>query len=167
MLPANVTLQLFEAMEDQQITTAEASGMITTVFGSAITGMVMAFGMMMFNRVLEHNPGNPGNPSIAVHEIISRAGLKPYEYKWFPEPEEKKPRVYPYRRAKEIGSYSVVMTRTDDACTIKLYEFLPGWKKKLRATWSGMGEVVCDKKFEEVCGVVRQVRFEERGVMRK
>ena len=53
MLPDNVTLELFEAMEDQQITTAETTGMIGAVFSSAITAMVMAFAMLMFNRVIK------------------------------------------------------------------------------------------------------------------
>ncbi len=53
MLPDNVTVELFEAMQDQQITTAETTGMMTTVFNSAISGMILAFGMMMFNKVVK------------------------------------------------------------------------------------------------------------------
>ena len=169
MLPDNVTLDLFEAMQDQQITTAETAGMITSVFSSAISAMVMAFGMLMFNKVIKSNPGNPGNPGNPdgiTSEVISRAGLKPYEYKYFPPPEEEsKPRVYAYTRRRTIGSYEVQMTRTDDSCSIKLYEFLPGWKKKLRATWTGIGKGECDKKFLEVVEAVVQVRFEHKTAL--
>jgi len=166
MLPDNVTHQLFEAMQDQQITTAETAGMMTTVFSSAITGMVMAFGMVMFNRVTKHNPGNPGNPGEMAPDIISRAGMKEYEYRYFPPTEEEgKPRVYAYTRRRTIGSFEVQMTRTDDSCMIKLYEFLPGWKKKLRATWTGIGVAECDKKFLEVVETVIQVRFEHKTAL--
>ncbi len=168
MLPDNVTHQLFEAMQDSVITTAETAGMMTTVFNSAISGMVMVFGMVMFNRVISHNPGNPGNPGDMASEIISRAGLKEYEYRYFPPTEEeRKPRVYAYTRRRTVGSYEIQMTKTDDSCTIKLYEFLPGWKKKLKATWSGIGVPECDKKFLEVVETVIQVRFEHKtGLMR-
>ncbi len=169
MLPDNITLELFEAMEDQRITTAETTGMMTTVFSSAIGGMVMVFGMMMFNKVIKPNPGNPGhssnpgNPGEMAPEIITRAGLKWYEYKYFPpSEEERKPRAYAYTRRRTIGSFEVQMTRTDDSCSIKLYEFLPGWKKKLRATWTGIGIAECDKKFLEVVDTVVQVRFEHK-----
>lgn len=163
MLPDNITHQLFEAMQDQQITTAETAGMMATVFNSAISGMVMAFGMVMFNRVLTHNPGNPDNPGEMTPEIISRAGLKEYEHRYFPPPEEEgKPRVYAYTRRRTIGTYEIQMTRTDDSCMIRLYEFLPGWKKKLRATWSGLGTAECDLKFLEVAETVIQVRFEHK-----
>jgi len=285
MLPDKTTLQLFEAMQDQQITTAETAGMMTTVFNSAISGMVMVFGMLMFNKAIgggslspvvkgvsgaklsplapvanrkniwitgsvaagtatpgsdvdiivelteaqfgERDPvtarraedellgltsdaevyfvrsgdwyeawqlekpertgligapsgllrnarpigdlfsigssGNPGNPDGITSDIISRAGLKEYEYRYFPPPEEEtKPRVYAYTRRRTIGSYEVQLTRTDDSCSIKLYEYLPGWKKKLRATWTGIGEAECDRKFLEVVETVIQVRFEHK-----
>jgi len=160
MLPDDVTLELFKAMEDQRITTAETRGMMATVFNSAISGMVMVFGMLMFNRVIKHNPGNPDG---ITSDIIERAGLKEYEYRYFPPPEEeRKPRVYAYTRRRTIGSYEVRMTRTDDSCMIKLYEFLPGWKRKLRATWTGIGIPECDRKFLEVVETVIQVRFEHK-----
>ena len=57
MLPDGVTLGLFEAMEDQRITHTEVTNMMTSMFNSMITGMVMAFGMLMFNKVIKDNPG--------------------------------------------------------------------------------------------------------------
>lgn len=247
MLPDNVTLELFEAMEDQRITHSEVTGMMTSVFGSAITGMVMVFGMLMFNKVIKGNPGglssgrirlwvvwygldrggnigwhameeytwgsaqswvsivvrkgytkeayvieaptryqaikvarqqypkdeikglpephsgNPRNPDGITSDIIFRAGLKEYEYRYFPPvEEERKPRLYAYTRRRTIGSYEVQMTRTDGSCSIKLYEFLPGWKRKLRATWTGIGVAECDRKFLEVVETVIQVRFEHK-----
>ena len=166
MLPDSVTQQLFEAMQDSVITTAETAGMMTAVFNSAMSGMVMVFSMVMFNRVISHNPGNPGNPGDMASEIVSRAGLKAYEYKYFPPSEEEsKPRVYAYTRKRTIGSYEVQMTRTADSCAIKLYEFLPGWKKKLKATWTGIGKAECDRKFLEVVEVAIQVRFEHKTAL--
>lgn len=114
---------------------------------------------------ISSNPYNPGNPS-TTSDIIRRTELKEYEYKWFPPPEEEKPpRMHPYTRTRNVGTYSVVMTRTDDTCTIKLYEFLEGWKKKLVATWTGIGKVECDKKLEQVVDTVIQVRFEEKTAL--
>lgn len=110
--------------------------------------------------------GSSSNPDTVTKDIIARAGLKEYEYKWFPPPEEEvKPRVHLYTRTKSIGPYTVVMTRTDSACMVRLYEYLEGWRKKLRATWSGLGRVECDRKFEEVCEVIREVRFETKTAL--
>jgi len=35
--------EIFEAVEDQEITSTEVAGMMTGVFGSAMVGMVMVF----------------------------------------------------------------------------------------------------------------------------
>ncbi len=51
-LPIQIMLQTQEAMEDQVITVSESTEMMTTVFNSMIGAMVMAFGMVMFNRVI-------------------------------------------------------------------------------------------------------------------
>lgn len=163
MLPIQVGLQAHEALQDRVITAAESAQMMTTVFNGVVGAMVIAFGAMMLSKALGSGSGNPG---VMTPEIIARAGLKEYEYRWFPEPEEEvKPRVYPYTRRKAIGSYLVVMTRTDEACAIKLYEYLEKGKRKLRATWTGLGEAECDRKFEEVCEVIRQVRFEHKTAL--
>ena len=92
--------------------------------------------------------------------------MKEYEYRWFPEPEEPRPtRAYPYTRTRTVGSYEVRMTRTDGTCTVKLYEYLEGWKKKLKATWTGMEKAECEAKFEQVAEVIKQVRFEAKTAM--
>jgi len=115
-----------------------------------------------------HNPGNPGSSSnptgSTTLDIIRRAGLKEYEYQWFPPPEkEGKPRKGPSStRTRNIGVYSIVMTRSDGSCTVKLYENLEGWKRKLKATWTGIERFECDRKFNEVVDTVIQVRFEEK-----
>jgi len=138
--------------------------MIQEVFGGMITLLMAKF---MLNDVPHAVLGNPGNPSSSMtYDIITRSGLKEFEYKWFPSPEEERPgRMYPYTRTKQVGSYEVKMTRTDGTCTVKLYEFLEGWRKKLRATWTGMEKAECDSKFERVVEVVKQVRFERRTEM--
>jgi len=63
-------------------------------------------------------------------------------------------------RTRNVGHYSIVMTRTDGTCMIKLYENLEGWRRKLRAIWSGFDVYECGKKFEQVVEAVIQVRFE-------
>jgi len=161
-------VEYVEAASDKVITHNELTSLMTTMFNTAIGGMVLALGMVMFNKVIGDNPGNPGNPgnpySSETGDIIARARLKEYEYKWFPGggEEERKHRVYPYTRTKEIGSYAIQIVRTDGTCTIKLYEYLSGWRKKLRATWTGFEKAECEIKFEQVCEVVRQVRFERK-----
>jgi len=120
---------------------------------------------------ISHNPGNLGGPSSHSNptgdmtlDIIRRAGLKEYEYQWFPPSEkEGKPRRGPvYKRTRNIGVYSIVMTRTKSSCTVKLYENLEGGRSKLKATWTGLEKFECDRKFEEVVDTVIQVRFEEK-----
>ena len=127
--------------------------------------------LMMAKLILNDMPhamfGNPTSSSM-TSEIIARAGLKEHEEIWFPPPGEGKPkRAYPYRRVKNIGVYSVTMTRTNGSCMIRLFEFLEGWRQKLRATWTGYEKPECDRKFEEVCEAVKQVRAEHIYEMRK
>ncbi|MBA7693612.1 hypothetical protein ES703_102199 [subsurface metagenome] len=138
------------------------------VMGMAFNGMMAILLANFCLNDIPHAVGVLGNPGEMTPEIISRAGLREYEYRYFPPTEEeRKPRVYVYTRRRTIGSYEVQMTRTDDSCSIKLYEFLPGWKRKLRATWTGIGVAECDRKFLEVVETVIQVRFERKtGLLR-
>lgn len=160
MLPIELGLQAREALADQVLTVHEATQMSTTVFNSVVGAMAFAFGMMMLG-VAVGNPGS-GNPGSMTSDIIERAGLKEFEYRWFPEPEEPRPpKVHEYTRTRSVGSYDVVMVR-DDTCKIRLFENLPGGKRKLRATWSGLGWAECERKFLEVVDVVTQVRFEQK-----
>jgi len=105
--------------------------------------------------------------SPATYKIINRTAMKPYEFHWFPpqpEPHRKRP-LAPYKMTKNFAHYSLVMTRTMTTCNIKLYEFIEGWNKKLRATWSGPAltgtdRYECDRKFEEIANAIRE---EERN----
>ncbi len=155
------------ALEDRVIEPTETRDMIVSAVSGLITAAVMAFMMVAFYKVVGGNPGNPGNPGNSeTSDIIARAGMRKHEYRWYPDPEEPaRPRVHPYTRTKEIGSYVIRMTRTDGTCMIRLYEFLEGWKKKLIATWSGWEKTECDRKFEEVTEIIRQVRFEHKTQM--
>ena len=99
-------------------------------------------------------------------DIIRRAGLQEYEYRYFPPSVSERPhRVYPYMRTREINVYTIQMTRTVGACQIKVYENLAGGRRKLRATWSGMEKAECEKKFEAISETVRQVVFEYKTDM--
>lgn len=143
--------------------------MTQTVSSSMITLMLAKFILNDAPHAigLSPNPGNP-DPGSTTGDIIRRAGLQEYEYHWFPTPEETRPaRVYPYQRIRNIGVYSIVMTRTDGSCSVKLYENLEGWKRALRATWTGYGKDECARKFEEVIETVMQVRFEEKMKIRE
>jgi len=137
---------------------------IGQVAGGFITLMLAKF---MLNDVPHIVFGNHGNPSgLETDTIITRTGMKEYEYRYFPPPdEERAPRAYPYKKTRHIGHYELVMTRTDSACMIKMYEFLEGWKKKLRATWSSLDKPECDAKFEEIADTIRQVIFETKTQM--
>lgn len=138
------------------------------VTGQLASGFIS---LMLAKFILNDMPhavlDNPSNPSSSMtSDIVARAGMKEYEYRYFPEPEEpRKPRVYPYTKVRRIGPYEVRMTRTDDTCTIKLYEYLEGWKRKLKATWTGIEKVECDRKFDEIAEVIRQVRFEHKTAL--
>ena len=142
--------------------------MIQPLFNAMITIMMAKF---LLNDV-PHAAGfmfsNPSNPGSSTSDIIARTGMKEYEYHYFPEPEvSSKSRAYMYTRTKQIGQYEIRLTRTKSACSIKLYEFLEGWKKKLRATWTGLDMAECNTKFEQIAGVVRQARFEQKSAMKR
>lgn len=187
MVSPGLAVDLAQAASDARMTQAEFDGLILGVFNTAVAGAVLAFAMVAFDKVLKHNPGNPGhssnpghsdnpghsgNPGHSIEDIISRAGMQPYEYHWFPAPEEEEepsPRKPVYKRTKIVNSFVVVMTRKKDTCMIKLYEYLEGWKKKLRATWSGSGLDVaaCDDKFVHIVETVRQAEAERKAALRK
>lgn len=147
--------------------------MIQAFFSGMVTMMLAKFILNDVPHAVLGNPsslGNPGNPSdvssSTTSAIISRTGMKEYEYTWFPPPAEERPgRIYPYRKKRDVSHYSIVMTRTNGACTIKLYENLEGWRQKLRATWTALDKPECDMKFEEIAGTIRQVVFEEKTAL--
>lgn len=143
--------------------------MIPQLASGFMTLLIAKFMLNDLPHAVLGNPGNPTNPTSSMtYDIIARTGMKEYEYKYFPPPAEERPgRVYPYTRTKNIGPYSVVMTRSDGTCTIKLYEFLEGWRKKLRATWTGFEKPECEHKFEQVYEAAKQVRAEHIIEMRK
>lgn len=97
-----------------------------------------------------------------VADIIRKSGMREYvpPPMWLTEEPYRKRREPVYTRTRDIGHYTVQMTRTDSTCVIKLYENLEGWRRKLRATWSGFDKPECDRKFEQVVEAVIQVRFE-------
>ena len=86
------------------------------VLQTGVSGMLtLVMAKFMLNYVPHTVLRSPGNPTGSeTSDIIARTGMKEFEYKWFPEPEEERPgRVYPYTRTKQIGSYEIRMTRTD------------------------------------------------------
>lgn len=52
-LPISVAIELAEAVEDEELTQQEAESMLASVFGSLIGAVVIAYGMLMFNRVMK------------------------------------------------------------------------------------------------------------------
>lgn len=140
--------------------------MIGTAFNGLISLLLAKFILNDIPHSLKLS-GNPGSPQI--EEIIYRAGLKEFEPTFFPIVAEERPsRVFPYTRTRNVSVYTIYMTGTDGSCTIKLYENLPGWKRKLRATWSGIGKVECNRKFEEISETIRQVIYEYKtSLMRR
>jgi len=56
MLSVGFGLQMREALEDEEITTSEVRGMMTTVFNTALSGVVLAFGMAMFIKATGTKP---------------------------------------------------------------------------------------------------------------
>lgn len=101
-----------------------------------------------------------------VESIIARTGMREY----VPPPsqysraeESRKKRREPASvRTRNIGHFSIMESRTNGTGIIRLYENLEGWKRKLRAIWSGFGKFECDKKFDEIVEAVIQVRFEHK-----
>lgn len=139
------------------------------VIGQLANGLIASMLIKLMLNDVPHatmfgnpDPVSPGTTS----DIVSRTGMKEYEYKWFPPPPEERPRrVYPYTRTKNIGNYQLRMTRSDSTYTIKLLEFLEGWKSKLRATWSSLDKAECNAKFEQIADVIKQVRFEHKTAL--
>lgn len=173
MLPIEVGLEVEEALQDQEITTAEVEGVMGTIFGSAVYGIVIAFGMVMFYRVIGGKNPSGGNPGPMTPEIVERARLVPYEPPpglFIPREEKEEVRVRkpPVAiRVREIGPYVIRMERRDSQCRLKLYENLPGWKRKLVATQTADSIAEGDVLFERVVEAVVQVRFEAKTVMRR
>ncbi len=139
--------------------------MIQTALNAMLTVLMAKF---LLNDVphavgLTHNPG-----SSATDDIIMRGRLKEYESRFFPSTgKESVPKIVPFERTVNISTYAIVMTRKKGSCKIKLYENLEGWNRKLRATWSGLDVYECDRKFEELVDITKQVVAEHRAVVRR
>ncbi len=135
------------------------------VANSFLTIMLVKF---MLNDV-PHAVGLSGNPERSsgsmTSDIIRRAGMSEFEERHFPTKgveSERKLRGPVFTKSKQVGQYEIRMTRTNGTCTVKLYEFLEGWRRKLRATWSGFSRPECDTKFVQVTEAVKQIRFEHK-----
>lgn len=66
MLPIQVGLQMHEAIQDQVITRAEQTAMLTTVFNSMMGVVVMTSAMVIFYRAIKGNPGRGSNADAAI-----------------------------------------------------------------------------------------------------
>lgn len=167
MLPIEVGVQVHEALQDRVVTATESAQVMTGVFDSVVGAMVIMFGMVMLSRAIGGSPGNPEATGAMTSDIIERAKLKEYIYRWFPEPEEEKERrMYPYTRTRHVGPYDVILRQSKTgAYSIRLYENLPGWKRNLKATLSGLEREEGERKFQEVVDTIVQVRFEHRAAL--
>ena len=101
--------------------------------------------------------------SAEVEAIVRRAGMREYvppPFSVLSEGEAKRRRRPTSTRTRNVGHYSIIMTRIDGSCMIKFYENLEDWRRKLRAVWNGLDKVECDRKFEQVVETAVQVRYE-------
>jgi len=109
------------------------------------------------------------NPDGMTGDIVARSGLIPYElHPMVPgiEKEEAAKKRLPVSvRSKPVGVYEVIAKRWKESCSVKLYENLPGWKKKLRAYRSVDRVGECDALFERTVEAVKQVRFEYKTAL--
>lgn len=103
-------------------------------------------------------------------DIVVRSGLTPYVPHLMPLVREEEERVARKKlpvsiRSKSIGAYEVVATRWKASCGVKLYENLPGWRRKLRAskTVDTVGE--CDALFEKTVNAIKEIRFEYKTAL--
>jgi len=130
----------------------------------SITAMMVVMGAML-GMMKE-----PGNPDGMTDAVVARSGLVPYIPHMMPyarEEEEKAARKkLPVSvRSKSVGPYEVVATRWKASCGVKLYENLPGWRRKLRAskTVDTVGE--CDALFEKTVDAIKEIRFEYKTAL--
>lgn len=173
MLPIEVAVEVEEALQDQEITTTEVLNIMETIFGSVLSAIVMAFGMVMFYRVIKgDNPGH-SNPGPMTPDIVERARLVPYIPPSFvPREEDEEVEIRKRKpptavRTREVGPYVIRMERRDGQCRLKLYENLPGWKRNLVATQTADSYAECDRLFEKVVETVVQVRHEHKTALRR
>ena len=133
----------------------------------SITAMMVVMGAVLG---MMREPRNPGNPTNMTDDVVARSGLTPYVPHLIPlvrEEEEKAARKkHPVSvRSKSVGPYEVVATRWKASCGVKLYENLPGWRRRLRAskTVDTVGE--CDALFERTVDAIKQIRFEYKTAL--
>lgn len=109
----------------------------------------------------------PRSKGDITEEIIERSGIRPYKPPSFVVVEEHKRKRRPpmATRTREIGPYVIKTERRDDRYAIKLYENLPGWRRKLVATLSGLDLAECDMLFEKLVDTIIQVRFEHKTAL--
>lgn len=109
-----------------------------------------------------------------AHDIISRSGLRLHTKPYIPprpEEEEVKPRkrrVPVSRKVREVGTYSAVMDHwAGDTYSVKLYQNLPGWRKRLLATKTGLEYYEARSWFDKVVENTIQVQYEYRTALER
>jgi len=123
-------------------------------------------------RVLEEVvSGSPSNPGSITSDIVERAGLKPYEPKFTPREEREKPKRVRIKAmaftTRFIGPYEVIARRTDGGFQVRLYENLPGARRRFVA-YQVAGDVYeLERMFNKTVEAIHQVRFEHKTALRK
>jgi len=136
----------------------------------SITAMMVVMGAVLG---MMKEPGNPngmtGNASM-TGDIVARSGLIPYVPHLIPligEEESVRKKLPISVRSKSVGPYEVVATRWKTSCGVKLYENLPGWRRKLRASKTVETVGQCDALFERTVDAIKQIRFEYKTELRR
>jgi len=171
-------IQIYEAISDVELThqesTAIAKGLASDVSSMVMFATVMwLMGMMgmMISKQVSGNPGNPDNPGSITEDITERAGLKKYEPRFIPRVEEERPKRVRIKtmafRTRFIGPYEVTARRTNGGFQVRLYENLPGGKRKLVAYQVANNEYELERMFNKTIEAVHQVRFEHKTALRK
>lgn len=136
-------------------------------------GKLLTAGLVTAGVIIVLNQGPEDfrkKPYLKDHQlIIKKAGLgtyRPPPPSVFEEREEKPttPQKPPLStRDVEVGPYVIHVERRPTTCSLKLYENLEGWQRKLRGTWSGEPGA-CDNKVEQVRTVINEVRAERKRI---
>lgn len=136
----------------------------------SITAMMVIMGAVLGMMREPGNPGNPGNPTSMTDDVVARSGLIPYVPHLMPFAREEEERAVRRKppisvRTKAVGPYEVVAIRRKTSCAVKLYENLPGWKRKLRATKTVETVGQCDALFERTVDAIKHIRFEYKTAL--
>lgn len=161
-------IKIQQTTSDRHFTSVESHEVLTTVFGSLLSFMVITFGVTTATRFIGSESYSEGE----AEEIARRAGLVLYEPRLLPpgvltDIERGSSRRPKSTRVRQIGAYEVFGETLTDTWRISLYEYRSGWKKKTIAKMTVDSYAQYNQLFIRTTEVIKQVRFEKKTQIRR